>query len=146
MLQVGIETRVPALGREWIFSRVEMRLIEEFRDWIASRIGDPFAAVERFAGKLPDDQVIALFREAEAVRDGLASFSIGNALSQRFISTELGAARITYLLLRTAHQDITPETAFQVFLAIGSEKLSEALRRGMGVPNDEPAQIPVPRT
>lgn len=117
--------------REWTVGRVEIRVIRAFRDWIAERLGDPFAAAERWVDKLPPEQAVLMVREAEQTRDQLASFSLGCPLARRFLATEEGQAVLFQLLLEPAHPDVTEEEAWRVAQALG-EKAAEVLAKASG--------------
>lgn len=141
MLQLGKESTVQALGKTWVFGRAELSVIAEFKDWVAAQIGDPFFVVDRYADKLSPEMFREKLKEAEAVRDQLASFSLGCALAIRFLNTEAGAAKLTQLLLRANHPRVTEEDALAILLEMGAAKLAEAIETGSGsVPNgDRPA-------
>src|SRR6476469_9593956 len=103
MLQLGKETVVTALGQKWTFGRLTLSVITDYRDWVREQLGDPFALAERFQGKLPPDEWLRLFKEAEATAKELEAFTLGTAVAQRFMKTERGAARLGQLMLQEHH-------------------------------------------
>ena len=132
----------------WTLSVLGPRVIFGFRDWISEQIGDPFAEAERFADKLPAADVLAMVKEAKAVKDQLAGFSIACHLAQQYLKTELGSGMLFKLLLELHHPDVTLEQAFVVLRRFGELKLAEgkdgsvasALATATGsVPNGQPA-------
>ncbi len=114
--------------------------IRAFRDWIAERIGDPFATVERFLPRLPSSDAMKMIKEAEVVRDDLQSFGLGTALFQRFIKTEEGASFLIKQMLEKHHGGATIDDALAIAMALGEQKMSEVLVKAAGsVPNAEGA-------
>lgn len=134
-------------GQVWTLSRLELRHIRAWRDWIKSQLGDPLAVVERMAAVMEDESVMPLLREAEGVRRDLESFSLGCLLAQRFMASEEGGAQLVWQLLRPAHPQATLEDAFAVAQVLGKQ-MAEAMDRASGsVPNGEGREAsPAPST
>jgi hypothetical protein len=140
MLKLGEEQIIEtADGRSWRLGRLELRVVRAFRDWISHRVGDPFAIVERFLGKIGDAALMPYFKEAQDVRDDLTGFSLATKTAGRFLATEEGMAKLVALLLEPAHGKVSEEDAFLVAQAVAT-KLEAVLSTASGsVPN---AQAP----
>lgn len=136
MLQLGDVQQVTTPdGRQWELSRLELRHIRAFRDWIKSRVGDPYATVDRFLGKIGDEQLIDMLREAEKVAFQLRNFSMACPLALEHLQTEEGLAFVVGLLLRDRHATHTEADAWQVAQAI-ERRLAEVLEKAQGaLPN-----------
>lgn len=132
MLEIGSTSTVKALGRTWTIGRLELRVIREFRDWIKTQIGDPFARVEKFFDRLPDAEKLRRIKEAEDECRQLESFSLSSDLAKRFMNAEEGAAFLFWQLLKPAHPDVTIEEAFQVCQAMGQQRQNEVLAKSAG--------------
>lgn len=132
MLNLGKETKVRALGREWTFSRVTLGRIREFKAWVKWAVGDPFAVVERFAGRLSETEVARMVKEAEATVKDLESFTLGSPLAQKWMRTEEGAAELARILLAEHHPDIDADSAFAVLSELGGNALAKAVADGSG--------------
>lgn len=132
MVDFGKETTFTALGKRWTFGRLELRAIEEIRDWIAEQVGDPFALVDRFIDKVPREDGLKMLAEAKAVADDLRNFSLQSDLAKKWIGTERGAAVLVASLLRANHPDIDHATAFLILQEIGAAELEKAVNRGTG--------------
>ena len=128
MLQLGKETKI---GKH-TFARVELSVLEAFRDWVKEEVGDPFALCERWQGKMPPDEWLRLFKEAEATAKELEAFTMASAVAQRVLQTERGAAKIVQLLLLPNHPETTLDQAFQVLLEIGQDGLANVIQNGTG--------------
>ena len=155
---LGRETTVEALGKKWTFGRVELRRIEDFRDWIKTRIGDPFHRANDLldrAEKQPpgslQESLTDLFgkewKKAKDVAEQLECFTLACPLAQQWMKTEAGAAKLACILLAGAHPDIDDNTALNVFLAVGEERLNEILKNGMGkIPGGAVKNVVAPAT
>lgn len=124
-------------GRSFTLGRLELRVVRQWREWVAMRVGDPFDLVERFLGKVGDERLMPLLKDAEKVRDQLRCFSMGCELSQRHLATEEGLAYFVGLLLQGAHPKVTEEDIFAVAVEVNN-RLAEVLSRAAGElpPND----------
>lgn len=121
MLSLGKETTVEALGRTWRLGRLELRVIREFRDWIAAKVGDPFAKVERVLKFLDKEEGLKRIKEAESIADQLEGFSLQCPLAIQYRQTEEGMAILFRGMLRQHHPDVTDEQAFAVLQAAGEK-------------------------
>lgn len=134
MLELGKVTKVKVLGKDWTVSRLELRVIDAWREYLVECVGDPFADCDRpWFDKLPDAEKVARIKAAEKVADQLKAhkFTINCEVSQQAMQTEKGAARFGRLMLEEHHPEIDDDTAFQVWLAIGPE-LDKVMRRAQG--------------
>jgi hypothetical protein len=135
MLQLGQDTKVQALGREYTVSRLELRIVRAFKDYVAGIIGDPFAQVnDRYFDLLCREEQLAVLKQAKQDRDDLACFSLHCPLAKRFLEREEGIAVLGRLMLRKHHPDITEDEAFNVWLALGQEQLNAAMASAAGEP------------
>src|ERR1019366_9604641 len=67
-------------NRRWKLDKMRISIMERVREWVARKIGDPFATADRYVAKLPADATLKLIREAEDLRDELATFMPGSRL------------------------------------------------------------------
>lgn len=132
MVNLGRETHVTIDGKTWIVGRVELSVLEEFRDWVREQVGDPFDHVERLAKILPPAEVVAMAKEAQDIRNQLASFTLGCPIATRFLNTEFGMARLFLAMLKTNHPQATLNDAFRVLQVLGAEKAAKAISDGTG--------------
>ena len=142
MFQFGKETTVTAGGKKYTLSRLERRIVEEFRDWVREQEGDPFAAAKELLPHLDPATAKQLIADADATKKQLRAFSIGCPLAQKYLGTELGLAELVYLLLRDKQPDVTREEAFALVLEAGAaevaKKLKETSGEAPGAKNAEP--------
>lgn len=132
MLKLGEEQTVTTPdGRTWTLSRLELRHVRAFREYVVKAEGDPFEVVERFLGKLADSELMPLLKEAEKVRDQLRAFSMGCPLAQRHLGTEEGLSMLVGALLKKRHPDATEEDAFGVAVEV-NRRLDEVLKAAQG--------------
>jgi len=135
MLQLGQDTKVTALGKEWTISRLELRIVRAFKDYIAGIVGDPYAQInDRLFDLLPREEQLAMLRQAKQDKEDLACFSLNCSLAKRFLQMEEGIAVFGQLMLQKHHPDITQEDAFDVWLSIGQEQMQKALASAAGEP------------
>lgn len=143
MLKLGEEQEIQTPdGRRWRLSRLELRHVRAFREWVETRIGDPFQVVERFLGKLDDSQLMPLLKEAEQVKHQLRAFSMGCPLAIEHLGTEEGVTYLVSLLLARHHHPVVEEDAWEVALEVDRRR-AEVLERAQGKlpPN---AEAPAP--
>lgn len=131
MLDLGKESVVEALGESWKMGRLELRVIRGFRNWIRERIGDPYAAVERFLKVLPQDMLLARLKQADAIAEELDRFSMSSPLAAKWMQTEEGAVKLAQLLFLSNHPDLTEEQAFQI-LQENPEGVATAIKAATG--------------
>ncbi len=141
MLQLGQDTSVKALGKEWTISRLELRIVRAFKEYVAGIVGDPYAQInDRLFDLLPQEEQLAMLRQAKQDKEDLACFSLNGPLAKRFLQMEEGIAVFGQLMLKKHHPDITQEEAFDVWLSVGQEQMNKALASAAGeAPNAEPA-------
>lgn len=129
--------------RKYCFGRIGLPLLLKFAEWVAEKVGDPFAeasrlleAVERQPeGKFKDALAAEYFAErnqAKAVAEQLKFFDIACPLAHRALGCQDGQSKLCHLLLQAAHPDIMEEEAFEVFQLIGQDELARVTQRGMG--------------
>jgi hypothetical protein len=118
-------------GKKWKLSRLEIRIIRQFRDWIASCEGDPFELVDRYIGKLPDTDIREMMNEAKATWDQLKNFSIGSPLSIKYMQTEEGVFQLVRLLLLENHPGVSDADVFAVTKEVSS-RMGEVLETAQG--------------
>jgi hypothetical protein len=136
---IGRETQFEFQGKIYILSRLERRILERFRDWIRSQIGDPFAEIKALLGAgLDADTAKELIKDAKSVKKQLDVFSIGCPLFSEYASTELGQGELLYLMLVDRHPEITREDAFQMWLAMGQAEFAKNIAAANGSPPSEP--------
>lgn len=109
MLNFGSEQTIEAAGKSYRLSRLKVKHIRAFRDWVAARVGDPFSLAERMADKLPAEQVMTLVREAEEVQRQLDAFTLTCPLGLRYLGTEAGHTEVVRLLLDEHHPQATDD-------------------------------------
>ncbi|HEX5272707.1 MAG TPA: hypothetical protein VFW33_19555 [Gemmataceae bacterium] len=132
MLKLGEEQQIQTPdGREWTLGRLELRTVRAWRDYIRKQIGDPFATVDRYLGKVKDELLMPLLKEAEEVKRQLACFGMGTPLSWQFLVSEEGGAVLVGLLLKKAHPNATEDEVFEVSLAV-AKKMAEVLEKAGG--------------
>lgn len=140
---LGKETTVEVLGGKYTFGKVSLPLMRELADWIKEQIGDPFteadkllAVVERApVGALQDllmREWQAALARARGEAEQLRFFDLSCPLARQAVSTIEGGARWCQILLARAHPNITADEAFDVFSALGKDKLEELTAAGMG--------------
>ena len=139
MLKLGKETRVNSQGQTWTIGRPELKVIREFRDWIADNLPDPMSIGEKFFNMLPQGEQLARVKEAEDARMQLRCFTLQSPLAKKYMAMEEGAAKLFQLLLQKHHPDVTTEQAFAVLQDLEPE-LGKILADGRGeLPGGGPA-------
>lgn len=118
MLRLGKVSEAQALGKTWKVSRLELRIVRAFRDWISDRVKRKFDRVDKYFDKLPPEEQVAHQRLESATYDQLDSFSITCPLAQDYLRTEEGMAHFAWLLLREHHPDVTEDEALSVWLEL----------------------------
>lgn len=133
MFSPGQEQTVIVDGRAYPLGKLRVRVLRAWREWIAERIGDPFADVERFIGRVPEAETARQLREAELLRDGLRYFSLGAPVAQRFLNTEEGMTQLVLLLLREKNAKATEDDAGAVVMHwLKEAQAAEAIARAQG--------------
>lgn len=89
-----------ALGRTWQMGKRTAKVIEEFNDWVKSKVGDPYAELARFVQHLKPEDVREKLDECDAIRDQLKKPSLATPVAVEYQSTEVGAAYLLYLIMR----------------------------------------------
>jgi hypothetical protein len=130
--QPGKEASVTVNGKVWRLGRLDVDAIDEFMAWVREQVGDPFELVERFMGKIPQEESVRQLREAEEVAKQLKALSVQTPLAQQYVSTARGSAKLFQILLRTHHPDATESQAFLVAQALGEEGARKALQKAEG--------------
>lgn len=139
MLDHGKATKIKAMGKEWTLSRLELHIIEAYRDWIAEQVDVQklFDRAERFADKLP---AIAAkeYEEAKEIEKQLECFSLSCPLAKRFLTPDdpksaslAGVVKFYHLLLQEHHPDLTPVDVQAIILAAGKQ-LAPAVAKAEG--------------
>lgn len=134
MLELGKTTKVRALGKDWVISRLELRIIEAWREYLVEQIGDPFADCDRPWFRLLNQQEQMLrIKAAENVADQLKphKFQITCPVSQETMATPQGSSRFGRLMLEEHHPDIDDSTALQVWLEIAPQ-MDKIMARAQG--------------
>lgn len=132
MLSLGQESTVEALGRTWRLSRLELRVIREFRDWIKQREGDPFARCDgKWFDKLPAEEQVRRVKEAESVAEQLRCFTLQCELAKKWTATEEGIGKLGQLMLREYQPGVTEEQAFAIFQEVGGQ-MQKAMAEAAG--------------
>jgi len=135
MLQLGQDTKVNALGKEYTISRLELRIVRAFKEYVAGIVGDPYAQInDRLFDLLPKEEQLAMLRQAKQDKDDLACFSLNCPLAKRFLQMEEGIAVFGQLMLKKHHPDVTQEEAFDVWLSVGQKELNKAIATAAGEP------------
>lgn len=136
--QLGREISVEADGKVWRLPRLEYEIVLAFRDWIAEREGDPFADVKELAATLDAATVNEMVREAKEIKKQLQAFSIGSPLAKRYLTTEIGATELFYLLLRQHQPDVARAQAMRVVVELAQSKgIADVLAKLQGAPPAE---------
>ena len=137
MIHFGEEQTIQVGDKAYRLSRWKLRHMRAFRDWIAERIGDPFAHLDRLIDKVPVELAREEIRRAEEVRDQLQAFSLASPLAQKHLLTEEGLYRVAALLLGEHHPDASEEDTWNVAMAI-AYRLSDTLTKASGqIPNED---------
>lgn len=146
MLKLGEEQTIQTPdGREWTLGRLDLKVIRAWREYVQKREGDPFAVVDRYLGKIKDELLMPMLKDAEEVKKQLACFGFGSPLSQKYVATEEGLTVLTGLLLKKAHPTASEEDAFAVADAF-SARVAEVLETAGGtVPPNAAAPAPESR-
>lgn len=127
MIKLGEEQQVTTPdGRVWTLARLELRVVRAWREYVTKQVGDPFATVERYLGKLADEHLLPLLKEAEGIKRQLTCFGMGCPLSQQYLGTEEGVGHLVGLLLKKRHPGHTEEDAFEVAQEV-NRRLEETL-------------------
>jgi hypothetical protein len=133
VLQLGQDTTITALGKEWTISRLELRIVRAFKEYVASIVGDPYSQIDdRLFDLLPREEQLVMLRQAKQDKEDLACFSLNSALAKRFLQMEEGIAVFGQLMLKKHHPDVTLDEAFDVWMAVGQKQMQEALNRAAG--------------
>jgi hypothetical protein len=125
MYNPGVEQTISLPdGRVFTLGRLTVGVLRSWRDWIANRVGDPFAYVEKWLGKIPEAESLRQLREAEEVRDQLRYFSLGAPLAARMLGTEEGGAQLLYLLLKASgkHPNATEDDGLALVLHLAAQQ------------------------
>jgi hypothetical protein len=140
VLDLGQEQSVTVNGQVHVLGRLDVSVIRALREFIAQRIGDPFAIAERLQKMGADKEtVMAKIREAETIDRQLKCFSMGCPLAKEYLATEEGACCIVLAMLRLKNPMATDCDAFAVIAELGkSAGLQTALDRAQGsLPNGQ---------
>lgn len=144
MINLGSEQAVEAAGKSYRLGKLKLRHIRAFRDWVAARVGDPFATAERFVDRLPPAEAMTLVKEAEQLKRELEGFRMLCPLGQRFLFTEEGMAFVTGLLLEEHHSGVGEDEVQAVADELAG-RVVEALAKAMGEsPNAGGPGVPPP--
>ena len=141
MLSLGKESTVVVAGKPWTLGRLEIGVIENFRDWIKAQEGDPFEGLDVLVKLLPPPDGIALVKEARDIRDQLKCFTLQSPLAKKWLATERGNATLILFLLYRHHAKATIEDAFALVVAMG-EELQQTLADAAGELPGGPAPNP----
>lgn len=141
MLNLGKETML--LGK-WRVSRLGLRVIREFKDWVTDKLPDPMGLGEQYFKLLPPEEQLARLKQAEYQNDALRNFTMKGALAQEYLNTEEGAAKFAQLMLKKHHPNITEEDAFDIFQEAKAD-IENIIAEAEGkVPNDQAPAGPSP--
>jgi hypothetical protein len=129
MTNLGKETTVAGMKLD----RLELSVIEAWRDWIAEREGfDPahpdqfFAELKGLVGILPEEEIKEAAKQKSAIRNQLKNFSLGCPLAQEYLRTEIGMGNLYLCMLKKHQPNATIDDAFAVLLADGGKSLPAA--------------------
>ena len=68
MLKLGEKQTIQTPdGRDWTLGRLELRVVRAWKEYVSGQVGDPFEVVERFVGKISDEHLLPLLREAQVL-------------------------------------------------------------------------------
>lgn len=137
-MNLGSETKVKALGKEWTFSRLELRVIEKFRDWIEEQIGDPFAKADRYVNVLPPEEAKAMIKEAEEVQRNLRCFNLHTEFAQQWMGTPSGMGNLVAFMLEDHHPEVNADLAFRIVIDMGDDQLQKILKKAEGSATRQP--------
>jgi len=130
LLNTGSETKICALGKEYIVGRLELRVSREFKDWIVkTQLPEPMD--KEIFDILPREDQIAYVKEQERTSRDLRCFSLGSELAQKYQQTEEGAAKFAQLMLQKHQPDITEEEAFSVLIE-AADQFTAAMQAAQG--------------
>lgn len=117
-------------GKTYRLRRLTVGALRKWFDWVAAQAGDPFATVERFLGRIPDEALKEEFKAACSVRDDLRFPSLATDTHRRALGTEAGACALVRQILDGAYTD-DDVLDLLVHLA-GSGGLASVLLRAQG--------------
>lgn len=139
------------------FGGVTLPLIRKLGDWIAERVGDPFAEASRLLeiverqpeGAFKEKLAAEFFAErerAKAVAEQLKYFDLACPLAAKVLNTTEGMVKMTHLLMIVGNPEITEEEALEVFTHIGQEELVKLLSKGAGQAEKNEARPAAPES
>ena len=140
MLQLGRETQVEALGKQWTVARAELPVLRLFVEWIKDQLGDPFAGIEKelalYKELLPPEEykakALERIKEAKDEADAIKCMDINSPIISKWMSSVTGAMKLLHLMLKVNHPEVTEGEAARVFSEIGVAKAMEAIADGNG--------------
>lgn len=122
-------------GRSFTLGRLTVAVLRKFKTWLAGEVGDPFADVERWLGRVSAEESARQLREAEGLRDQLRYFSFATPVAQKALASEEGLAKVFWLLLQARHPQATEEDGLAVALhLVEAGRVAAALREAQGLP------------
>ncbi|MCC6421627.1 MAG: hypothetical protein IT429_25690 [Gemmataceae bacterium] len=143
----GRETAVVAAGKTWTVGRIDVGVLERFRDWVQQQEGDPFDGLERLIDRVPKEIALEMIKEARGRRDALRLMDYADPLLQRYQQTVRGSLQLLLLALQTHHPEATLTDVQAVAAQLGWVRVRETLQTSSGsvggpIPNDSGALPP----
>lgn len=138
---VGREQTITALGREWTLARWDRRVWADFLEWAKTVLPNPAAEAAAFLALLPPtDEVTRRAVVAEALKCKMDYLSVASPRVVDLIGTIEGTTKLVALLLQKYQAGTTDETAFEIIMAAGKDRMQGVLQDCAGVlpKKDEP--------
>jgi hypothetical protein len=131
---VGRSQTVSALGTAYTLGRWDRRVWAEFLEWAKGRLPDPRKAAAEFLAMLPADDLESRSAVVKAaLAESTEHLSITSPKVQALLQSIEGGTYLVYLLLKRHHPEVTEDLAYDVFTAVGPERMQEAMTRCAGV-------------
>lgn len=141
-MSLGKETEIQALGKTWRVGRMTLGIIEAWFDWVASRVGDPYAVAKSMIKDLSREDATELLKQAKKTKQQLDSLDLNGEIAEMFLSTPSGVTRMFMLLLKQHHPEMDADTAFAILGELDPSKTAEALKRAAGKTPEKNEQPP----
>lgn len=145
MFAGGKETmfNIKVAGREfWTVSRFTPSILEKIIGFVKREFGDPFAGLDKLLPALPKEQADAIWAEAKARHETLATMDYTDPLVKRFLLPEMVDGKVqgnvrgllhTFCFMLQKHQLGTDiDQAAEVMAAVGLPAVLQAITDAMG--------------
>lgn len=141
MLRLGQSTRYEIDGKTWTVGRLTKKVVDQFRDWVAEQIGDPYKTAKLFIDKVDSTLAGKLIKDAEEICNQLSSFTFNSDLAKQFLKTEIGMAKLFQLLLLEHHPNASHEDGFSLVVHLTPSQQDKLIEQSAGESpkNGEPA-------